>query len=869
MGVALEREELGGSHRDGAMDSAKDELGAEEFWKEPVDQLLVRLAATPAGLATTEVQSRLTTYGPNDAATVKPSPLWLQFLARFRNPLIIILLVASGLSAAAGDVASFLIVVTIVTISMTLDFVQEVRAQNAVEALRRSVAVQATVRRDGASRSVPIDQLVPGDIVELIAGDLVPADSRLLESRDLFVNQALLTGEPYPAEKQVSDTAMGAENPAGASNAVFAGTSVISGTATIVLCRTGGKTALGHLATSLAEKPPATAFAVGIRRFGMLIMYFTVLMVLFVLVVNVSFHRPVLESLMFALALAVGLTPELLPMIVTVTLARSAMELAKRKVIVKRLSAIHDLGAMNVLCTDKTGTLTEATIKLVRAIDGRGVESQRAYAYAYVNSRFESGMKSPLDEAILAAHPFDMAGWRKVDEVPFDFERRRVSVLVEHDAKRRLIVKGAPEDLLRLSGRCEDAEGEERPLDAETRRTFEATLDALGAQGFRALGIASHAVDDGHETAAVTDESDLVFSGFAVFLDPPKASAGATIQAMAAAGISVKVLTGDNELVTRHVFAEIGVPVTGVLTGDALTHLSDEALIGQLSRVNLFCRVNPQQKHRVLLALKRLGNVVGFMGDGINDAPALHAADVGISVDGAADVARAAADLILLEHDLSVVREAVVHGRSTVQNVSKYVLMGSSSNFGNMFSMAGAALFLPFLPMLPIQILLNNLLYDVSEIAIPFDRVDQEAIAGPVKWDVKLIERFMLVFGPVSSVFDFLTFYALLHLFGAGETLFQTGWFLESITTQVLVVFAIRTRRRFFRSRPHRFLVAMAFGVVAVAIVLPLLSVGRWFGFVAPPPLFFVFLVGATAAYLALVEITKSFFYRASARSQG
>jgi P-type Mg2+ transporter len=725
MSVARERDPMSGSHRDGAIDRARDEPGAE-FWKEPVDQLLVRLATTPAGLTTAEAQARLATYGPNDAAAVKPSPLWLQFLARFRNPLVIILLVASGLSAATGDVASFLIVVSIVTISMTLDFVQEVRAQNAVEALRRSVAVQANVRRDGASRSEPIDQLVPGDIVELIAGDLIPADSRLLDSRDLFVNQALLTGEPYPAEKQTGDAALGAENPAGASNAVFAGTSVISGAATIVVCQTGGKTALGHLATSLAEKPPATAFVVGVRDFGMLIMRLTVLMVLFVLVVNVFFQRPMLESLMFALALAVGLTPELLPMIVTVTLARSAMELSKRKVIVKRLSAIHDLGAMNVLCTDKTGTLTEAAIKLVRAIDGRGVDSQRAYSRAYVNSRFESGMKSPLDEAILAAQPFDIAGWRKIDEVPFDFERRRVSVLVEHDAKRRLIVKGAPEDILRLSGRYEVADGQERSLDAETRRAFEATLDALGAQGFRALGIASREVDGSHETAAVTDESDLVFSGFAVFLDPPKASAGATIQAMAAAGISVKVLTGDNELVTRHVLAEIGVPVTGVLTGDALTHLSDEALIGQLSRVNLFCRVNPQQKHRILLALKRLGSVVGFMGDGINDAPALHAADVGISVDGAADVARAAADLILLEHDLSVVQEAVVHGRSTVQNVSKYVLMGSSSNFGNMFSMAGASLFLPFLPMLPIQILLNNLLYDVSEIAIPFDRVETE-----------------------------------------------------------------------------------------------------------------------------------------------
>jgi Mg2+-importing ATPase len=865
MNVAHEGREASGPHRDDVMNPENGELGAEEIWKEPIDRLLVRLGTTLAGLNTAEVRSRLTTYGPNDAATVKRSPLWLQFLARFRNPLVIILLVASGLSAATGDAASFLIVVTIVTSSITLDFVQEVRAQNAVEALRRSVAVEATVRRDGASLLAPIDQLVPGDIVELIAGDLVPADSRLLESRDLFINQALLTGEPYPAEKQASDSALGAENPAGASNAVFAGTSVISGTATIVVCRTGGRTALGHLATSLAEKPPATAFAVGIRRFGMLIMRLTVLMVLFVLVVNISFHRPVLESLMFALALAVGLTPELLPMIVTVTLARSATELSRRKVIVKRLSAIHDLGAMDVLCTDKTGTLTEATIKLVHAIDGRGAESQRAYAYAYVNSQFETGMKSPLDEAILAAHPFDMTAWRKIDEVPFDFERRRVSVLVEHDAKRRLIIKGAPEDLLRLSSRYEDADGKEQPLDAETRRTFEATLDALGAQGFRALGIASRMVDESRETAAITDECDLVFSGFAVFLDPPKASAGATIHAMAAAGISVKVLTGDNELVTRHVFAEIGVPVTGVLTGDALTHLSEEALIGQLSRVNLFCRVNPQQKLRILLALKRLGHVVGFLGDGINDAPALHAADVGISVDGAADVARAAADLILLEHDLSVVREAIVYGRSTVQNVSKYVLMGSSSNFGNMFSMAGAALFLPFLPMLPIQILLNNLLYDVSEIAIPFDRVDPEATARPVKWDVKLIERFMLVFGPVSSIFDFLTFYALLNLFDAGEALFQTGWFIESITTQVLVVFAIRTRRRFFRSKPHGFLVAMALATVAVAVVLPFLSLGRWFGFVAPPPLFFVYLISATSAYLALVEITKSLFYHFTA----
>jgi Mg2+-importing ATPase len=846
------------------MDKRLAEPEPEQVWQKPTDELLRVLGTQRAGLTAAEADSRLTNFGPNDAANVKNTPLFLQFLARFGNPLIIILLIASGISAATGDIASFVIIFCIVMLSIILDFVQEMRAQNAVEALRHSVAVQASVRRDGAVVSIPIHELVPGDIVELIAGDLVPADSRLLESRDLYVNQALLTGEPYPAEKRAGE-ATSTETQTSAVNAVFAGTSVISGTATILVCRTGSRTALGHLATSLAEKPPATAFVLGIRRFGILIMRFTVLMVLFVLVVNIAFQRPMLQSLMFAVALAVGLTPELLPMIVTVTLARSAMQMAKRKVIVKRLSAIHDLGAIDVLCTDKTGTLTEATIKLMRVIDGHGTESAHAYAYAYINSQFESGMKSPLDDAILRARPLDISAYTKIDEVPFDFERRRVSVLVHDGADHRLIVKGAPEDLLRLSAYYHDAEGEQKPLDAATRTVFQATLIDLGAQGFRALGIATRLAGPTAETATITDEADLVFAGYAVFLDPPKASAGATIRSMAEAGIAVKVLTGDNDLVSRHVFGEIGVPVTGVLTGEALEHMTEEALLGQVRTVNLFCRVNPQQKHRILLALRRLGHVVGYLGDGINDAPALHAADVGISVDGAADVARAAADLILLEHDLSVVREAVTAGRATVQNVSKYVLMGASSNFGNMFSMAGATLILPFLPMLPIQILLNNLIYNVSEIAIPFDGVDKESIVGPVKWDIRLIERFMLVFGPVSSIFDFITFYAMLAFFGAGEALFQTGWFIESMTTQTLVVFCIRTRRLFFRSRPCGFLVATNLAAVALAIGLPLLPWGGWFGFVAPPPMFFVFLVAATLAYLGLVEVAKAIFYRSIA----
>jgi len=835
--------------------------GLEAFWQVPSDQLLTRLDTAVGGLDVASAGSRLAEYGPNDAAAEKRRPLVLQFLARFRNPLVILLLAASGLSAVTGDVPSFVIITAIVLLSISLDFVQETRAQSAVEALRRSVAVQASVRRGGTVISVPIDQLVPGDVAELIAGDLVPADCRLLESRDLYVNQALLTGEPYPAEKRASDTASGTEAATGASNAVFAGTSVISGTAVVLVCLTGKQTALGKLAVALLRMPPATAFAVGIRKFGLLIMRFTLFMVLFVLVVNVWFHRPLLESLMFAVALAVGLTPELLPMIVTVTLARSALQLSKRRVIVKRLSAIHDLGAMDMLCTDKTGTLTEAAIKLVRTIDGHGAECDSTYADACINSQFESGMKSPLDAAIVGARPFDIGPWRKIDEVPFDFERRRVSVLVEHEGTRRLIVKGAPEDVLRLSGQYEK-DGEAVPLDPATRQAFEATLDGLGREGYRALGVASRQVAADHATAAVSDEADLVFSGFAVFLDPPKASAGVTIRAMAEAGVTVKVLTGDNEQVSRHVFQEIGVPVTGVLSGTELERMSDEALIGALPHTNLFCRVNPQQKHRVLLSLKRLGHVVGFMGDGINDAPALHAADVGISVDGAADVARAAADIILLNQDLGVVREAMTAGRGAVQNVTKYVLMGSGSNFGNMLSMAGASLFLPFLPMLPIQILLNNLLYDVSQIALPFDHVDPEIVARPLQWDMTLVRRFMLVFGPVSSAFDFLTFFVLLRFFGAGEVMFHTGWFMASLTAQVLVVFSIRTRRWFFRSRPHGLLILTALGATAVTIVLPLLPVGQWFGFVPPPTTFFLFVVGATAAYLAVVEAIKGMFYR-------
>ncbi|WP_448203849.1 magnesium-translocating P-type ATPase [Azospirillum sp. sgz302134] len=828
----------------------------------PLAALLADLGAAPDGLSAAEAEARLARFGANDLSAARRRPLWLQFLDRLRNPLLIILLLASGFSAAAGDLYSFAIVVVIVLLSIVLDFVQEVRAENAVEALRRSVALRAKVLRGGQESELPVEGLVPGDVLRLNAGDLVPADARLIEARDLFVNQALLTGEPYPVEKHAADLPQAAADPGAATNTLFMGTSVISGTGRAVVVGTGRATLLGGMAHSLTAQPPPTDFEIGVRHFGLLILRVTVFLVLFVLLANVLFHRPWLDSLMFAVALAVGLTPELLPMVVTVTLARGALRLAGRKVIVKRLTALHNLGAMDVLCTDKTGTLTEARIRLVRHVDGQGQDSDAVFRQAWLNSRFESGIRSPLDDAILEHDTPDAGDWRKLDEVPFDFERRRVSVLLEKDGAHLLIVKGAPEEILRLSTHHEPSPGQIVPFDAGARARVTALFERLGEDGFRVLGIASRVVGPERVEAHVTDETELVFAGFAAFLDPPKADAASAVHALSQSGVAVKILTGDNDRVTRHVCRELGITVTGLLTGEELRAMSEEALRARLATVNVFCRLSPPQKQRVLMALKQRGHAVGFLGDGINDAAALHVADVGISVDSGADVAKDAASLILLEHDLSVIHDGVLEGRRTVENVTKYILMGSSSNFGNMLSMAGAALVLPFLPMLPIQVLLNNLLYDASEIGIPFDRVDPEAIARPVRWDLDLVRRFMLVMGPVSSLFDFLTFYALLTLFGAGEALFQTGWFVESLATQALIIVVIRTRRSPFASLPHPLLATLSVGVVLLAAVLPLSPAGPLFGFAPLPPSYYLFLAVTVAAYLVLAEGIKRLFFR-------
>ena len=832
------------------------------FWQLPLADLLDQLDTSTEGLDSATAGVRLAHYGPNLIHGERKSALILEFLRKFRNPLVIILLVASALSALTGDVASFFIIAAIVLISVTLDFVQEYRAGAAAEQLRHSVAVRARVLRDGKPVELPLAQLVPGDVALLAAGDLVPCDGRLLAANDFFVDQALLTGEAFPVEKAPAELAADTELLA-AANSVLLGTSVVSGSATLLVCRTGQDTEMGEIAETLLAKAPLTAFEQGVHRFGMLIMRMTILLVLFVLLVNAFFHRPWLESFLFAVALSVGLTPELLPMIVTVTLSRGALRMATRKVIVKRLAAIHNLGSMDVLCTDKTGTLTEAKIRLERHVDAAGRDSERVIELAYFNSYFETGLRSPLDAAILEHSTIDASRWRKLDEVPFDFERRRVSVLLDDGASRLLVVKGAPEDILRLSVRYEADEGAASTLlDDAARRRIGLQFDALSREGFRVLGIATRPVGPDHPHAVVGDESELVFAGFAAFLDPPKQSARAALAALAADHVDVKVITGDNELVTEHICAQLGLPVACVLTGAQMAQMSEDALFACVEQVTLFCRVSPAQKNAIIRALQRRGHVVGYLGDGINDAPSLHSADIGISVDSAVDVAKAAADMILMEHDLGVLHAGVLEGRRTFGNIMKYIMMGTSSNFGNMFSMAGASLFLPFLPMLPTQILLNNLLYDVSELPIPLDRVDDDYLSHPRSWDMRFIRNFMLVLGPVSSLFDFLTFYIMLELFHAGEMLFHTGWFIESIASQVLVIFIVRTRKNPLLSRPDPWLVACSLAVVALAALLPFTPVAAQLGFVAPPARFYLILAVLLMLYLVAAEAMKQWFFR-------
>ena len=811
------------------------------------------------GLSSAQVATRLEQFGPNRFIETRTTPGWLQFLGHFRNPLVLILLVASTLSALLGEFTNFFIINVIVLLSVTLDFAQEHRAQRAAEMLRHSIALSTRVLRDGHEQSIPVTEIVPGDLVLLKAGDLVPADGIVVEARDCFVNQSVLTGESSPSEKRI-EVPSNAYDIQSATHAMFMGSSVLSGSAKLHIVRTGAATEMGSIAGRLGQPATLTAFDLGTRRFNALIMRLTMLMVLIVLLMSLLSHKPWAESFLFALALAVGLTPELLPMVVSVTLARGAVRMAREKVIVKRQTAISDLGAMDVLCTDKTGTLTEAKISMQSHVDPLGVDSARVLELAYLNSWFESGLHNPMDVAILEHETIATHDWRKIDEVPFDFERRRVSVLLEKNGTRTLVVKGAPAEVMRACLYYENA-GNTLLLDDAGLANVRSTCDALEDEGFRVIAIACKLVAPDHPHAVIDDESALVLVGFAAFLDPPKASAGDTLRSLAGLGVSIKVLTGDSERVTQHIFHALQLPIDGVVLGTDIEKLDDIALQVRTETANLFCRLNPSQKGRVIDALRARGHVVGYLGEGVNYAPSLQAADVGLSVDTAVDIAKAAADMILLQKDLKVLQLAVLEGRRTVGNVMKYLMMGTSSNFGNMFSMAGAALFLPFLPMMPVQILLNNILYDLSEVAIPFDTVDTHELNRPLPLDITLVRDFMWVIGPVSSVFDLLTFWILLRLFDANEALFQTGWFIESLCTQVLVIFVIRTRGNPLRSRPHPLLIASSIAVVLLAIALPYTALGIYFGFTPPPASFFGVLALLVISYLWVVEGIKQRFF--------
>lgn len=815
--------------------------------------------AACAGLSDAEAARRRARYGANEFRHTRSS-LPATLGSAIANPLVAILIAAALTSGVLGDVLGALIIAVIVLLSLVLNAALGFRSQRAAERLREEITPMATVCRDGRWQERPRRELVPGDLIRLSAGDRIPADARLLDARDFHVQQAALTGESLPVGKEPGPG--GNDTAPDAKDKVFLGSSVVAGTAVAEVVATGAATAFGEIAARLGERPPLTEFERGLKDFAGLIMRTVVMLVLLVLLVGVVLHRPPLETLLFALALAVGLTPEFMPMITTVTLARGAVRMARRRVIVRHLAAIEDFGSMTVLLSDKTGTLTRGDTAVDGTWDALGQPSPRTAQLAALNAMYETGTRSPLDTAILRDCAAPPAGWHKLDEIPLDFGRRRMSVVVQRGAERWLVAKGAPEWVLPACTQCELDDGT-APLDPPRRADCARTYEAMGERGLRVLAVAWRRVEAQARYAAA-DETGLVLAGFVSFVDPLMPGVGRALQALAVDGIALKVLTGDNPRVARYTCGKAGLDPGEVVTGDQLAGMSETALGLLAARTRVFALVTPEQKHRIVVALKARGEVVGFLGDGVNDAPSLHAADVGISVANAADIARDSADILLRERSLDVLHAGVLEGRRAFANVMKYLFMGTSSNFGNMFSMVVGSLVLPFLPMLPAQILLNNFLYDLAQTTIPSDRVDDAQLRGPQRWSVPLIRRFMVGIGPVSSVYDLLTFYVLIHWLHATAETFHTGWFIESLATQTLVVFVIRTHGNPLRSRPSAPLVASVVAVVVVGLALPWTPLAGLFGFVPLPPAFFAFLAIATSSYLLLVQVLKRRFMYAA-----
>jgi Mg2+-importing ATPase len=846
-------------------------LATETFWSRPAAELMRALGSSPGGLTSAEAARRLSRHGPNRVGGEDALSVPRLLLRQFESPLVLILIFGAGISLALAEWVDAGIILTIVLGSTVLGFAQEYRAGHAIRELRGRLALSTRVVRDGVETSVQVEALVPGDVVLLSAGQLVPADSLLLAAKDFLVSEASLTGESFPVEKRPGLAPADAPL-ARRDNMVFAGSSVRSGTARALVATTGVGTAFGAIAARLASAETETDFARGVRRFGGLLVRVMVVIVLAVLTVNAMLGRPFVDSLLFAVALAVGLSPELLPAIISVTLAAGARDLARHGVIVRRLEAIENLGSIDVLCTDKTGTLTQGIVVLDDAVDADGRPSAEVRRSAFLNASLETGIENPLDAAIVAACARDglMTGTvAKIDEIPYDFTRRRLTIAVAQrpDADlHHLITKGAFANVLAI---CEAVarEGRIAPLDGAERARLEAYFKAKGEAGFRVLALADRELR-AKGAYDRDDETAFVFRGFLLFRDPPKPDAQSTIAAIAALGVRIKIISGDNRYVTAHLAEEIGLDPRSLLTGDALAAMSEEALWHVAPRTDLFVEIDPQQKERIVRALQRAGYAVGYMGDGINDAPALHAADIGISVKEAVDVARESADVVLLERDLGVLRQGIVDGRRTFANTLKYISITTSANFGNMVSMAAITPFLPFLPLLPKQILLNNFLSDLPSMAISTDNVDREHVERPQRWDVRQLQRHMLIFGLISSCFDVLTFGALLFVLGANAATFQTIWFVVSLLTELGVVLILRTRGPAYRSRPSRLLVVATVGVFLAAVTLPYTgSFGRAFGFVVPGPVELATALAIVAGYLAATEAAKlRFFVTAAAR---
>ncbi len=833
------------------------------FWSLATEQLLSALHADPKGLQQADAEQRLKLYGPNSIRAQQQTTALRLLLSQFKSPLVLILIFAAIVSGFVGEWVDASIVLAIVLGSTILGFVQEYTAGNAVEKLRAQVTIKTSVLRGGTPQMLPSEQVVPGDVVVLSAGSLIPADGIVLNANDFFVNQAVLTGETFPVEKKPGTVAANASL-AERTNCVFMGTSAGSGTAQVLIMQTGMASVFGQVAEHLTLRPPETEFERGIRKFGNLLTEVMLVMVLIVLAVNVFLQKPILDSILFALALAVGLTPELLPAIISITLSHGAQQMAKRGVIVRRMNSIENLGSMDVLCTDKTGTLTLGVVTLDGAHDAQGQPSPAVLRYAYLNAHFQTGLANPLDDAIQAAAQkagVDISTESKIDEIPYDFVRKRLSIITANaKGEHTFITKGALDNVLSICTNIQSGDGT-HPLDAAAKAAVAQLFNDWSDKGFRVLGLAIKAIDSKQEAYSAADEKELTFTGFLLFFDPPKPDVKQVIAELAKRGVQLKIITGDNVKVARHVAEAVGLPLQGVLTGRELNDLHDEALWHLAESTTLFAEVDPNQKERIILALKKTGHVVGYMGDGINDAPALHSADVGISVDTAVDVAKEAADFVLLKTDLGILQQGIDEGRVTFANTLKYIITAISGNFGNMFSMAGASMILPFLPMLAPQILLENFMSDIPLTTIAGDNVDPDMVDKPRRWNTKFIRDYMVLFGLVSSVFDFLTFGTLLLLFRVSPDQFRTAWFVESLVTELIITLVVRTRHVFFRSRPGKFLLASSLIFIAITLVLPYLPFLSVIGFVPlPVPLMLALLV-LTVLYVMAVELAKKYFY--------